>query len=173
MLVRVRRLLGKSEALRHTRVSNDLQSRFGRPCRSCKSSPGPTPWPRLTRFRAQQASPKAGRCIHTAQELHLLISIYREQGYKEEALQILDSANLGVRSTVAKGTWSMVRDKLELLEESELWPQLWDFCKTTLDEARGEDHANGNARQPNPPHGDDWTVWKCLVTACNEMDMEE
>ncbi|KAI9821584.1 MAG: hypothetical protein M1832_003258 [Thelocarpon impressellum] len=57
-------------------------------------------------------------------------------GFKTEAVKILDSANLGINSTAAKGDWSFVRIKLDLLAEQEMWQVMWDFCESLLEKAR-------------------------------------
>jgi hypothetical protein len=105
----------------------------------------------------------------------LLLSVYRQQGYKEEALEILDSDNLGIRSTVAKGDWSFVRQKLELLEEQGLWKSEWDFCKMLLDKASPEDSGDKIGENPTAPNamGDDWKVWQGFLTAARMINTEE
>ncbi|KAI9765827.1 MAG: hypothetical protein M1840_007109 [Geoglossum simile] len=116
-----------------------------------------------------------GRAIQTPHELHLLLSIYRQQGHKVEALAILDSNNLGVLSTAAKGDWSFVRQKLDLLEELEIWEREWDFCKILLDRASSTSSSDGIGENPTAPDtkGDDWRVWQGLLAAARKINSEE
>ncbi|KAI9781440.1 MAG: hypothetical protein M1839_006034 [Geoglossum umbratile] len=116
-----------------------------------------------------------GRAIQTPHELHLLLSVYRQQGYKAEALGILDSNNSGVSSAAAKGDWSFVREKLDLLEELGIWEMEWDFCKMLLDEASPRNSGNGidgNLTAPDTK-GDDWRVWQGLLVAARGINGEE
>jgi hypothetical protein len=104
-----------------------------------------------------------------------LLSIYRQQGYKAEALEILDSNNLGVLSTAAKGDWSFVRQKLDLLEELENWEREWDFCRMLLDEASPRSSGDGIGENLTVPDtkGDDWRVWQGLLAAAKNINNEE
>jgi hypothetical protein len=106
--------------------------------------------------------------------LHLLLLVYRQQGNKAEALEILDSNKLGIRSTIAKGDWSFVRQKLELLEDQGFWESEWDFCKMLLDEASKD---SGDKIDDNPTAsgvtGDDWRVWQGFLTAARMINAEE
>ncbi|KAI9818225.1 MAG: hypothetical protein M1827_000850 [Pycnora praestabilis] len=113
-----------------------------------------------------------GRAIQTPQELHLLISILLRQGCAEDALAILNSENLGVWSTVAKGDWGLVRKKLEILERQKLWLEEWEFCKELLDRAYGGTANPSNESEASPPDakGDDWRIWQGLLTASRELN---
>jgi N-terminal acetyltransferase B complex non-catalytic subunit len=101
--------------------------------------------------------------------------VYRQQGFRAEALEILGSKNLGIRSTVAKGDWSFVRQKLDLLEEQGLWEREWEFCKILLDEAFPGDGGIKVDENPTTPDakGDDWRVWQGFLTASRNIDTEE
>ena len=117
-----------------------------------------------------------GRSVQTPQELQLLLSIYRRQGYSEEALRILDSPNLGISSNAAKGDWNFVRIKLDLLAERAQWQHLWDFSTSLLDKARQppQELDNGwDGPKMVDFHGDDWRVWQCLIQACTRINTAE
>ncbi|KAI9809860.1 MAG: hypothetical protein M1825_000293 [Sarcosagium campestre] len=112
-----------------------------------------------------------GRSVQTPQELQLLIAIYRKQGHLLECLRILDSSNLGISSRVAKGDWSLVRAKLDILEELNLWHEEWKFCKGLIKDAQSTspiEHGEG-IQQAVHTQGDDWRVWQGLIKANREI----
>lgn len=125
----------------------------------------------------QIATPfKPHKTIQTTQELLFLTSVYRQQGYIDEALKVLDSASLGVDSAVAKGDWSVVRVKLELLECRKRWQESWEFCRIILEKARPKplDQSNGTAGTPLPEaYGDDWRIWVALIDASQAIGTDE
>lgn len=110
------------------------------------------------------------RAIQTLEELLLLSAIYKHQGFVREALAILDSPNLGILSTVGKSNWSLVREKLDLLEEAGMWQEEWDCCRTMLE------RANPNNRDTAEPQrdalaslGDDWRLWTGLIISSQKI----
>ena len=116
-----------------------------------------------------------GRSVQTPRELQILLAIFRKQGNNSEALKILESENLGISSRVAKGDWSLVRKKLEILEEEQLWQDEWTFCKKMLEDALPEqtDEVDGLASQIVNAQGDDWRVWQGLVRSSRQLNIEE
>jgi len=111
------------------------------------------------------------RAIQTLEELLLLLAIYKHQGYVREALAILDSPSLGILSTVGKSNWSLVREKLDLLEEAGMWQEEWEYCRTLLQNAHPRN--NKDNTEPNPDalasQGDDWRLWTGLVVSSQKI----
>ncbi|KAI9670370.1 MAG: hypothetical protein M1817_004413 [Caeruleum heppii] len=129
--------------------------------------------------KAAEAVPKdtanllsPGRSVQTPQELQLLLSIFQRQRRCSEALGILGSANLGTDSAIAKGNWEVIRRKLDLFEENDLWHEEWSMCQGLLEKARPQhsgDRKNADTIQKETK-GDDWRVWKGLLSACQHID---
>ena len=98
------------------------------------------------------------------------MSIYRAQGFKTDALEVLDSANLGIASPTAKGEWDFVRTKLELLEEQADWKCVWTVCKDLLNQKRTSSDQGQSQGSTAHAQGDgDWRVWSALVRADSEL----
>lgn len=93
----------------------------------------------------------------------------------EGALRILDSPNLGIHSTIAKGDWSFVRQKLDILEERKLWQDVWDFCKESLQASHASPTSDvdtiGSPSQVKD--ADDWRIWEALIRANREINRPE
>ncbi|KAI9839626.1 MAG: hypothetical protein M1819_002252 [Sarea resinae] len=116
-----------------------------------------------------------GRAVQTPDELQLLISIYRKQGYFKEALSILDSENLGIFSPVAKGDWSFVREKLEILGIQNLWQEKWEFCKKLLDDVWRRRYEAGNETSSSNTfvRDDDLRLWQGMLLASKHIQTGE
>ena len=107
------------------------------------------------------------RAIQTSDDLQLLVAIYRSQGKYKETLAILDDPVIVLTSKIGGKSWDLVREKIELLEVCELWRDLWQFCEQLLLDARS-DNLKDSERSPHMSFGafgDDWKVWKGLITA--------
>ncbi|KAI9789744.1 MAG: hypothetical protein M1816_005783 [Peltula sp. TS41687] len=111
-----------------------------------------------------------GRSISTPEELQLLVTIFRRANEASEALRILDSQNLGISSSVAKGDWSFVRHKLEILEEQKRWHDVWTFCKDLL---VGASSTLDDKTSSEATNGDDWTIWKAFIGANTQLNKSE
>lgn len=98
--------------------------------------------------------------------------IYRQHGHVKEALEALNSPNLGTSSRIGKGNWVLVREKLDLLEEAEMWQEEWDYCRTLLDGAHSQNQTatNGADAEILTSQGDDWRLWTGLLTASQNLD---
>lgn len=105
------------------------------------------------------------------EELLLLLAIYKHQDYIKEALAILDSTNLGILSTVGKGNWSLVREKLDLLEAAGMWQEEWDYCRTLLENARPQTNADTTELHHDAlaSQGDDWRLWTGLIVSSQKI----
>lgn len=89
-----------------------------------------------------------------------------------EALKILDSQNLGISSSVAKGDWSFVCHKVKILEEQKRWNDVWTFCKDLLVGASSTlEYDHNTSSEAN--NGDDWTIWKAFIRANTEINESE
>lgn len=119
------------------------------------------------------------RGIQTGQEVGLLLDLIpfvvsEEPGKK--ALEVLESKNLGVDSTVGKTDWwGLARRRLDLLEELGEWKVLYKICKGLLpkrdQEKKEEEKQNGDSahKQEISGRGDDWRVWKGFVDAAGKL----
>ncbi len=112
------------------------------------------------------------RAIQTSEELQLLLAVYRHHGKIKEALEILNSPNLGISSSVGKSDWSLVLGKLNLLEEAGLWQEKWDYCKMLLESAlsRNSGATNGTKEESVASQGDDWRLWTGLINSSQILD---
>jgi N-terminal acetyltransferase B complex non-catalytic subunit len=104
------------------------------------------------------------RAIQTAEELLLLIKIFESQGRYAEAVHILDSKNLGIKSRIAQNDWSFVRAKLLSLERAGKWNESLEFVRTML--TLPEDDA---AARVTIQERDDWAVWSLMVLATEKI----
>jgi len=127
------------------------------------------------------------RAIQTSQEINLLLELlpYVSPGdAAKEALEVLNSANLGVDSMVGSGDWwGLARKRLDLLESTKNWRALFETCISLLPKANTVTEANGNGeevktdkekRDPKPDaiqqgRGDDWRVWDGFVMAAGKL----
>lgn len=120
------------------------------------------------------------RAIQTSQEVNLMLELIPYVAPDEAdklCLEVLNSKNLGVDSTVGAGDWwGLARKRLDLLEKTEDWKTLYDSCKAllpksdTADSSKSEG-ANGEsqAKQEITGRGDDWRVWKGFVQAAGKL----
>ncbi|RPA91322.1 hypothetical protein L873DRAFT_1794936 [Choiromyces venosus 120613-1] len=136
------------------------------------------------------------RAMQTSQEVNLLLELLAyvsPDAASKEALELLDSKNLGVDSKIGAGDWwGLARKRLEVLEGSKDWKALWEVCRELVkDEKKKEDEAavteNGEEKKTNGEEnavakkdgaddevatkgrGDDWLIWKCFVKAVGEL----
>lgn len=106
------------------------------------------------------------RAIQTVQEVHLLVAIVRDYGTDKiaaakEALNILESKNLGVDSEIGKGDWwGLVRLRLDVLEDLSEWTKEREVCKELL-----AGSVEGVKEGEKTGKGDDWRVWEGLLKA--------
>lgn len=139
------------------------------------------------------------RAIQTSQEVNLLLELlpYVAPGDADkEALEILNSKNLGVDSKIGEGDWwGFARRRLDLLERTKDWRTLFETCKSLLPkppppppppaEANGGEaeaskeknggggHGKGQGKAGRPDgvqgRGDDWRVWEGFVLAAGKL----
>ena len=89
----------------------------------------------------------------------------------KEALTILDSPSLGILSTVGKSNWSLVREKLDLLEQAAMWQEEWDYCRMLLENARPRDTEDTTELKTGTliSQGDDWRLWTGIITSSQKL----
>ncbi|KAI5805362.1 N-acetyltransferase B complex non catalytic subunit-domain-containing protein [Peziza echinospora] len=118
------------------------------------------------------------RAIHTAQDIHLLLTIIEHASPAPtplarsiEALAIVDSKNLGLESKIGKGDYlGLLRRKLALLKDVGRWATLWEFCGGLLRAARTPETEKKTEKKTELPEiGDDWTLWESYLTAAGEL----
>jgi N-terminal acetyltransferase B complex non-catalytic subunit len=130
------------------------------------------------------------RAIQTSQEVNLLLELlpYVSPGdANKEALDILNSKNLGVDSMVGSGDWwGLARKRLDLLEATKEWRILFETCMTLLpkpgdavvepkesvEETNGngdDEHKGEKPESVQQGRGDDWRVWDGFVTAAGKL----
>ncbi|KAG4031438.1 hypothetical protein MFRU_009g02110 [Monilinia fructicola] len=110
-------------------------------------------------IQADKSKSLPTRAIHTPQELLLLQRITAAHGKLEDQLKYLNEPSLGPESIVAKGDWELWRNKLQLMEASEHWQQLFETTGDLLKRARTKDERGEivEARMA------DWAVWQAYL----------
>ncbi|KAB8302834.1 hypothetical protein EYC80_006174 [Monilinia laxa] len=110
-------------------------------------------------IQADKSKSLPTRAIHTPQELLLLQRITAAHGKLEDQLNYLNEPSLGPESIVAKGDWELWRNKLQLMEASEHWQQLFEITGDLLKRARMKDERGEivEARMA------DWAVWQAYL----------
>lgn len=105
------------------------------------------------------------RAIQTPEELRLLIEILCSQGRYEEALNILASENLGIRSRIVRGDSTFIGLKIScLLDAGNKWDDAFSYAKDLLtvpDDEQGQKHLL---------ELDDWKIWDLLYQATRHSD---
>lgn len=139
------------------------------------------------------------RAIQTSQEVNLFLEVLPYVAPDtataiKEALELLSSPNLGVDSKIGSGDWwGLTRRRLDLLEESGDWNQVWKECEELLHgvESKAKEKKNGTsgkkeettvAKTDGTPtaeteetkgRGDDWRVWEGFVKSAGELYNQE
>ncbi|CAD6448066.1 2ed61336-c5c5-4340-ab1c-4ca208159de1 [Sclerotinia trifoliorum] len=110
-------------------------------------------------IQADKSKSLPTRAIHTPQELLLLQRITAAHGKLEDQLKYLNEPSLGPESIVAKGDWELWRNKLQLMEASQHWEQLFETTSGLLKRARTKDERGHiiDARMA------DWAVWQAYL----------
>lgn len=139
------------------------------------------------------------RAIQTSQEVNLYLEVLPYVApdtatATKEALELLSSSNLGVDSKIGSGDWwGLSRRRLDLLEESGDWNQVWKECEELLRgvETKAKEKANGEVKneetavaktdgiapavegEETKGRGDDWRVWEGFVKSAGELYNQE
>lgn len=97
--------------------------------------------------------------------MRLLIEILCSQGRYEEALNILASENLGIRSRIVRGDSTFIGLKIScLLDAGNKWDDAFSYAKDLLtvpDDEQGQKHLL---------ELDDWKIWDLLYQATRHSD---
>ena len=115
--------------------------------------------------------PSTNRVLQSASDLRLLSSVYTSQDKRQEALAVLNDSRTGIASPVGGKNWDLVRRKIQLLQETQSWLDLWQFCNDLLEDA-SPDNLKNTQRTPKYPLGalgDDWVVWSGLLSAIHAV----
>lgn len=140
------------------------------------------------------------RAIQTSQEVNLFLEVLPYVApdtatATKEALELLSSPNLGVDSKIGSGDWwGLARRRLDLLEESGDWNQVWKECEELLhgvETKAKEERENGTPEKKEETvvaetdgtaaaegeetkgRGDDWRVWEGFVKSAGELYNQE
>lgn len=139
------------------------------------------------------------RAIQTSQEVNLYLEVLPYVApdtatATKEALELLSSSNLGVDSKIGSGDWwGLSRRRLDLLEESGDWNQVWKECEELLRgvETKVKEKTNGEVKneetavaktdgttpvvegEETKGRGDDWRVWEGFVKSAGELYNQE
>lgn len=123
------------------------------------------------------------RAIHTSQEVNLLLELLpyvSPDDASKEALEVLNSKNLGVDSAIGSGDWwGLARKRLDLFESTKNWRALFEACNDLLPKSMAAVTSNGDAEKGEEKkddksesaqgRGDDWRVWDGFVTASGKL----
>lgn len=101
------------------------------------------------------------RSIQTPQELLLLHRITDTLGTTDQRMEYFKDPLLGPESSTAKGEWQLWRYKLQILEATSQWQELYDICSALLKRARTQD-ATGHMAESRMS---DWLVWQTYIRA--------
>jgi N-terminal acetyltransferase B complex non-catalytic subunit len=96
----------------------------------------------------------------------LLQRIAGTHGKPEDQLKYLNEPSLGPESTVAKGDWELWRNKLQLMEKSEQWQEIFDVTGQLLKRARTKNE-NGQIIEAKLA---DWVVWQAYLNSATTLE---
>ncbi|PQE03427.1 N-acetyltransferase B complex non catalytic subunit protein [Rutstroemia sp. NJR-2017a BBW] len=106
------------------------------------------------------------RSIQAPQELLLLQRIAGTHGKLEDQLKYLNEPSLGPESTIAKGDWELWRNKLQLMEKSEQWQEIFEATGQLLKRARTKNE-NGQIIEARLA---DWVVWQAYLNSATTLE---
>lgn len=119
--------------------------------------------------------PANGLRLESLEDLLLVLRFYQVHGKYQEALKILDDDRTGIFSELGNKNWQLVRQRIELLEQTGQWQEMWHFCAKLLDDSYPEVRRM-DAKVPTFPFGragDDWSVWTGLIAATIRIGTKE
>ena len=97
-----------------------------------------------------------GKALQTPEELYLLVKIFLSTGQPREAVKVLQSDNLGLKSRFAEHDSQLVNTLLlDALEATEDWQEMSIFCRTLIVQQYREETSTF----------DDERVWSLLIKA--------
>ena len=113
--------------------------------------------------------------LQTPRDLQFLLHVFRRQGQSEAALTIiLDDKRTGLRSAIAAGSWSLLKEFLKIFEACKKWDQIWQICHDVLSDAS----LARSGKDASPVYsygsiGDDFNVWKTLARSAAEIGSDK
>ncbi|KAF2454889.1 N-acetyltransferase B complex non catalytic subunit-domain-containing protein [Lineolata rhizophorae] len=107
------------------------------------------------------SNPSARNAVGSLNELRLVAQIYRKQGKRKELLSILDNKDIGITSKVGKNDPEFTKAKVELMEEEEMYADLYKFCYDIL--KAGLNAPDGSVETS------DWSMWSHLMQSAAEL----
>ena len=81
-------------------------------------------------------------------------------------MKYLQDPNLGPESAVAKGEWELWRLKLELMETSREWQELFKTTGALLKRARTMDESSKFSES----RLSDWIVWEAYIRSATHLN---
>ena len=76
---------------------------------------------------------------------------------------------LGPESVVAKGDWTLWRDKIQLMAQGRQWQDLFQVTGNLLKQARTKDTSG----QISESRYSDWLVWDAYMLSAHEISSNE
>ena len=129
---------------------------------------------RMESLKLNATGSQSGRTLRSSGDVRLLVQIYRSQGKSQDALAILNSPQTGLNSQFSD--WELVREKITLCEERQLWEELWQFCRDLLEDANPNAKL-GDFYRPRiynfRDFGNDWMVWRGMLHSNNMISIQE
>ena len=113
---------------------------------------------------------RSSRALQTTEDVALAVAVFRSQGRTEEALKLLEEDRISnFVSTVSIQSWSLMLEKMELLESVGNWPELHELCKGLL---TGAQAARGllpgfDPQTTDGSRADDWKVWRAFAVSAS------
>ncbi|RFU26712.1 hypothetical protein B7463_g9620, partial [Scytalidium lignicola] len=115
--------------------------------------------------QAEDLKSLPARAIQAPQELLLLHKISSVYGKDEDLLKYLQNQALGPDSSIAKGQWRFWREMVLLMQQSQLWEELFQICSSLLERARTKDDSG----QIVDLQMADWVVWNAFIISALKM----
>ncbi|QDS67645.1 hypothetical protein FKW77_004638 [Venturia effusa] len=106
------------------------------------------------------------RRVISASELRLVAEIYRKQGFDAELLDILNSADTGIESSVGKNDVEFIRVKFDILEKLGRWDELASLCTSSLEKLCHQQEITTSVAEDIPTSlawADDWYIWEKTI----------
>ncbi|MCJ1307898.1 hypothetical protein MMC25_001546 [Agyrium rufum] len=114
------------------------------------------------------------RALGKPGDLLLLVKVYRSQGLFHQALDILLDPHIGLRSSVGRCSWDLIRECIKLQQKLGHWKDLWEFCHNILlDALPYREQIKQTDSLVLGQLGDDWLVWEALITSTMALETVE
>ena len=124
---------------------------------------------------AKHGTSSTSRALKDSNDLLFLVLVYRSQAMYRDAIEMLDNPHIGLCSEFCGKSWDLVRLKVDLLELSEAFGTLWEFCYELLQDAHPENLIDPS-RKPRlgfGSFGDDYLIWDRLVNVASRANNDQ